>query len=64
MMRTDARAQTRTVMNEQKIVVGDLVRRVESLMSDARYPPLYTLRASAALSSRANPVSSEFFEDF
>jgi hypothetical protein len=34
----------KTGVNEQEMVVRDLIRRVESLMGDKRYPPLYNIR--------------------
>jgi hypothetical protein len=34
----------KTGMTEQKIPVKDLIRRVELLMRDEHYPPLYNLR--------------------
>lgn len=40
-MRTSpAEVRTRSVLAGQTIPVRDLVRRVESLMNDERYPPL------------------------
>ena len=32
--------RTRSVLDEQPLPVGDLIRRVELLMNDERYPPL------------------------
>lgn len=28
-------------MNDQKIIIGDLIRRIDALMNDERYPPLH-----------------------
>jgi len=50
-------------MNEYKIYVGDLSRRVGSLMGNGRYLPLSRPGARPAVSSSAQPVGSEFFED-
>jgi hypothetical protein len=36
----------RTGMNEQKMIVSDLVHRVESLMNDGRYPPLHNQKVN------------------
>lgn len=30
-----------TGMNDQKIIIGDLIRRIDALMNDERYPPLH-----------------------
>jgi hypothetical protein len=50
-------------MNAYEIYVGDLSRRVESLMGTGRYPPLSRPGARPAVSSVAHPIGSEFFED-
>ena len=41
----------KTKGNEQMTDVKDLIRRVESLMSDERYPPLYIQRANLKVPS-------------
>jgi hypothetical protein len=50
-------------MNAYDIYVGDLSRRVGSLMSNGRYQPLTRPGARPAVSSSAQPIGSEFFED-
>ena len=51
-------------MNEYKIIVGDLTRRVESLTGNGRNTP----RADPGVHSPdrfpVNTVASEFFEDY
>jgi hypothetical protein len=39
-----AREANEQKMTEQKMHVRDLISRVESLMSDEHYPPLYNIR--------------------
>jgi hypothetical protein len=39
-----ARTVNERKMTEQKVKVRDLIRHVESLLSDERYPPLYHVR--------------------
>jgi hypothetical protein len=39
----------RTEANEQKVIVGDIVRRVESLMNDGRYPPLHNQKVNLSV---------------
>jgi hypothetical protein len=41
----------KTKASEQMMDVKDLIRRVESLMSDDRYPPLYIQRANLKVPS-------------
>jgi hypothetical protein len=50
-------------MNEYKIYVGDLIRRVGSLTGNGGYPPLPRPGARPAVSSSAHPVLSDLFED-
>jgi len=50
-------------MNAFDIYVGDLTRRVGSLTGNGRYPPLSRPGARPAVSSSAQPIGSEFFED-
>lgn len=45
-MKTMAERMYRTGVNEQNMQVADLIRRVEVLMKDKRYPPLYPVRVS------------------
>jgi len=39
-------------MHEQKMPVRDLIRRVELLMSDERYPPLYNCKVDLKIPFR------------
>jgi hypothetical protein len=50
-------------INEYEIYVGDLVRRVGSLVGNGRHLPLSRPGARPAVSSSAQPIGSEFFED-
>jgi hypothetical protein len=50
-------------MNAYEIYVGDLSRRVGLLAGNGRYPPISRPGARPAVSSVAQPVGSEFFED-
>jgi hypothetical protein len=50
-------------MNEYEIYVGDLSRRVGSLTGNGRYPPFSRPGARPSVSSPAQPIASELFED-
>ncbi len=42
----------RAEANEQKMIVSDLIRRVESLMNDGRYPPLHNQKVNLTVPFR------------
>ncbi len=55
--------QTRPVIHEHTIYVGDLTRRVDSLMSGGRHPTLDKLSANPPVLLPVQPISSDLFED-
>jgi hypothetical protein len=64
-MRTrHAGRQTRPVIHEHTIYVGDLTRRVESLMSGGRDPSLSRPRVHPPVPLPVQSISSELFEDY